>query len=227
MANKIESKIIGNCVKITKMVSTDREIVVPDTLDGRPVTSLGDRFLAGSPSTDNRVLTIPASVTSFGKDFLSGMTRISRIDYLGEFTTLSNAGITAEFDCTVTAMHDGRMISFDFLSGFPMSFPGFDRELLAASFRISPEIAMKRLSVPVLLDEDSRKGYETYMLRRIMPMAERAVTGNDPKALSDLYSTGLLGTEELRTLLETSVRSGKTSMTSVIMGMIRSNCSEL
>ena len=59
------------------------------------------------------------------------------------------------------------------------------------------------------------------MLRRITPMAEHAVTDNDPGSLSDLYSTGLLDTDALRSLLEISVRSGKVTMTSVIMGLIR------
>ena len=221
MANKVESRPSDDGVEIVRLISTDRDIVVPDTIDGIPVTSLCDRFLMGSPNADNRTLTIPASVRRFGKDSLSGVTGIRTIDYRGDFSVLSSAGIVAEYDVTVTSIHEGRGMSFDFISGFPISFPGFDEAILSTSFRMSPEIAMQRLSDPICLTDECREGYRGYMLRRITPMAEHAVTDNDPGSLSDLYSTGLLDTDALRSLLEISVRSGKVTMTSVIMGLIR------
>ena len=221
MANKMESRPSKDGVELVRLISTDRDIIIPDTIDGMPVTSLCDRFLMGSPNTDNRTLTIPASVVRFGRDSLSGVTGIRTIDYRGEFSTLSSAGIVAEYDVTVTALHEGRRMSFDFISGFPISFPGFDEAILSASFRMSPEVAMQRLSDPVCLTDECRDGYREYMLKRITPMAEHAVTDNDPDSLSDLYSTGLLDGDALRSLLGISVKSGKVAMTSVIMSLIR------
>ena len=52
-------------------------------------------------------------------------------------------------------------------------------------------------------------------------MAEHAITGNNPSELDRILSTGILDREDLRTLLGKSVLSGKTSMTSLIMGTIR------
>lgn len=79
MANKFEWSAVAGGVIITKMVSTDRDIVVPDSIDGRIVVELGDRFLMGSPNSDNRSITVPSTVGRFGKDAFSGIMGVNAI----------------------------------------------------------------------------------------------------------------------------------------------------
>lgn len=221
MANKVEWSETSDGVIITRMVSTDRDITVPDTIDGRKVTELADRFLMGSPNADNRSVTIPSSVRRFGRDALSGISGVCSITFGGDITDLFSAEMTADSDFTLHYTYGGTERSFGFVSGFPISFPGFDSAILSASFRMTPEVAMKRLSDPVMLSDEHRDGYAAYLRSRIVPMAERTVAENDPDSLRDLYTTGILDDGDMRELLKRSVRSGRTAMTSVIMSLIR------
>lgn len=225
MANKIEIRPFGEGAEIVRMVTTDRDVAIPEEIDGMKVVSLGDRFMMGSPNVDNRSVTVPATVVSFGRDAFSGVSGVRRIDYLGEFAVLSDSEIALDYDCTVSSFHDGRRFSFGFVSGYPVSFPGFDEAVISSGFRMTPEIAMARLSDPVMLTDGCRESYESYMRGRIVPMAERSVAANDPGSLMEAYSTGLLGRKELNDLLKLSVRSGKVSMTSAIMSLIRKSVS--
>ena len=222
MANKFEWSAVADGVIITKMVSTDRNIVVPDSIDGRIVVELGDRFLMGSPNSDNRSITVPSTVGRFGKDAFSGIMGVNAIEYKGDVGNLFSAGMTAEYDFTLRYTMDGTEKIFGFISGFPISFPEFDAAILSTTFRMTPEVAMQRLSDPVMLTDEHREGYAKYLRSRIIPMAERAVADNDPDSLRELFSTGILTEDDMRELLKRSVRSGRTAMTSVVMSLIRS-----
>ena len=222
MANKFEWSAVADGVIITKMVSTDRDIVVPDSIDGRIVVELGDRFLMGSPNSDNRSITVPSTVGRFGKDAFSGIMGVNAIEYKGDVGNLFSAGMTAEYDFTLRYTMDGTEKIFGFISGFPISFPEFDAAILSTTFRMTPEVAMQRLSDHVMLTDEHREGYAKYLRSRIIPMAERAVADNDPDSLRELFSTGILTEDDMRELLKRSVRSGRTAMTSVVMSLIRS-----
>ena len=222
MANKFEWSAVADGVIITKMVSTDRNIVVPDSIDGRIVVELGDRFLMGSPNSDNRSITVPSTVGRFGKDAFSGIMGVNAIEYKGDVGNLFSAGMTAEYDFTLRYTMDGTEKIFGFISGFPISFPEFDAAILSTTFRMTPEVAMQRLSDHVMLTDEHREGYAKYLRSRIIPMAERAVADNDPDSLRELFSTGILTEDDMRELLKRSVRSGRTAMTSVVMSLIRS-----
>lgn len=222
MANKFEWSAVADGVIITKMVSTDRDIVVPDSIDGRIVVELGDRFLMGSPNSDNRSITVPSTVGRFGKDAFSGIMGVNAIEYKGDVGNLFSAGMTAEYDFTLRYTMDGTEKIFGFISGFPISFPEFDAAILSTTFRMTPEVAMQRLSDPVMLTDEHREGYAKYLRSRIIPMAERAVADNDPDSLRELFSTGILTEDDMRELLKRSVRSGRTAMTSVVMSLIKS-----
>ena len=222
MANKFEWSAVADGVIITKMVSTDRDIVVPDSIDGRIVVELGDRFLMGSPNSDNRSITVPSTVGRFGKDAFSGIMGVNAIEYKGDVGNLFSAGMTAEYDFTLRYTMDGTENIFGFISGFPISFPEFDAAILSTTFRMTPEVAMQRLSDPVMLTDEHREGYAKYLRSRIIPMAERAVADNDPDSLRELFSTGILAEDDMRELLKRSVRSGRTAMTSVVMSLIKS-----
>lgn len=222
MANKFEWSAVADGVIITKMVSTDRNIVVPDSIDGRIVVELGDRFLMGSPNSDNRSITVPSTVGRFGKDAFSGIMGVNAIEYKGDVGNLFSAGMTAEYDFTLRYTMNGTEKKFGFISGFPISFPEFDAAILSTTFRMTPEVAMQRLSDPVMLTDEHREGYAKYLRSRIIPMAERAVADNDPDSLRELFSTGILTEDDMRELLKRSVRSGRTAMTSVVMSLIRS-----
>ena len=222
MANKFEWSAVADGVIITKMVSTDRDIVVPDSIDGRIVVELGDRFLMGSPNSDNRSITVPSTVGRFGKDAFSGIMGVNAIEYKGDVGNLFSAGMTAEYDFTLLYTMDGTEKTFGFISGFPISFPEFDAAILSTTFRMTPEVAMQRLSDPVMLTDEHREGYAKYLRSRIIPMAERAVADNDPDSLRELFSTGILAEDDMRELLKRSVRSGRTAMTSVVMSLIKS-----
>ena len=222
MANKFEWSAVADGVIITKMVSTDRDIVVPDSIDGRIVVELGDRFLMGSPNSDNRSITVPSTVGRFGKDAFSGIMGVNAIEYKGDVGNLFSAGMTAEYDFTLRYTMDGTENIFGFISGFPISFPEFDAAILSTTFRMTPEVAMQRLSDPVMLTDEHREGYAKYLRSRIIPMAERAVADNDPDSLRELFSTGILTEDDMRELLKRSVRSGRTAMTSVVMSLIKS-----
>lgn len=221
MANKIETEKFGDGLKIDRFVSTDSDMVVPDSINGVPIKALGSRFLMGSPNADSRTITIPSSVESIARDAFSGIIGLREIHYLGEFEVFNSFNLIAEYDCRVVSSNKGMPVDFPFLSGYPMSFPAFDDAILSVSFKMSPEVAMKRLRDPLMLTEKNAAKYTRYMRDRTMPLAEHAVTTNDRPALEEVVRTGLLDTDGMRTLLKRSLRSGKTSMTSAIMSMIR------
>lgn len=222
MANKIECAPCGDGVEIVRLVSTDRNIVIPEEHDGMRVVSLGDRFMMGSPSVDSRTVTVPASVIRASPDAFSGTMGIKRIVYKGDFAVFNGFRLMAEYDCEVVSTFAGRDFSFPFQSGYHMSFPEFDEEILKVSFKLSDDVAIRRLRDPVFLTDECRSKYADRLRDRVMPIAEHAVTSNDPESLMSIVDTGLLRDDDLRSLLRRAVTSGKTAMTSTIMSVLYS-----
>ena len=219
MANKIDAESCDGGCRITRLVSTDRDIAVPDTVDGMAVVEIGPSFMSGSPASDGRTVTIPASVKRMDPDAFSGIIGIHGVDYGGTMEEFSSFGIFAEFDCEVRT-GDGH--EFRFLSGYPMGFPGFDEAIQTMNFKMDQDLAVKRLRDPVLLTDACRERYREYLSGRIMPKAEQAVTNGDTSKLSEMISTGLFDDEAVRGLMERSLRSGKTAVTSMLMSVLYS-----
>ncbi len=223
MANKFEHEPCAGGCRVTRLVSTDRDIVVPDTIDGVPVFAIGPYFLTGSPASDGRTVTVPGSVKDVDRDAFGGIIGIREIIYGGSMETFCAFGLDAEYDIDVTTS-DGH--TFTFLSGYPMRFPAFDEALLAMSFKMTQEIAVKRLRDPVLLTPECESRYRRYLSGRIMPRAEQAVTSGDTGRLKELISTGMFDDTSIRELMERSLRSGKTAVTSMLMSELFSRREE-
>lgn len=223
MANKIDFEPCTGGCRVTRLVSTDRDIVVPNTIDGTPVVAIGPYFLTGSPASDGRTVTVPGSVKDVDRDAFGGIIGIREIIYGGSMETFCAFGLDAEYDVDVTTS-DGH--TFTFLSGYPMRFPAFDDALLAMSFKMTQEIAVKRLRDPVLLTLECESRYRRYLSGRIMPRAEQAVTSGNTGRLKELISTGMFDDASIRELMERSLRSGKTAVTSMLMSVLFSRREE-
>lgn len=221
MANRMESEPCEGGCRIVRLVTTDRDVEIPPEHNGMKVVSIGPRVLVGSLPADGRRVRIPATVTDMDPDALGGVIGISEVDYGGDISIFNGFGVVTESDCTLRCLEGDGRFEFGFLSGHPMSFPAFDEAVLSMSIRLTPEIASKRLRDPVGLTEEARAGYVKVLSRVLMPRAEQAVTRSDTSSLSEILSTGLVDDGMLRSLLERSLRSGKTSVTSMLMSEIR------
>lgn len=217
MAVKIEAEPHGEGCRIVRLMSTDRDITVPEQIDGRTVTSIGPSFLSGSPSSEGRTVTVPGCVTDIDSDAFCGVIGVRTIVYGGPMEMFCSFRIKAEYDCEVRT-GDGH--GFRFLNGLPMWFPGFDEAILGVSFRLDQDVAMARLRDPVLLTDEARSQYRRYLSGRIMPRAEQAVTTGDTAKLSELISTGMFSDDDIKRLMERSLRSGKTAVTSMLMSVL-------
>ena len=78
---------IGTC--------TDKDIKIPATYDGKPVTSIGDWAFCGCTSLTS--VTLPNSVTSIGYDAFSGCSGLTSITIPGSVLSI---GYQAFYDCT-------------------------------------------------------------------------------------------------------------------------------
>lgn len=219
MANKIESEPCGSGRRITRLVSTDRDIVVPDSIDGAAVVAIGPFFLSGSPASDGRTVTVPGTVAEIDRDAFGGIIGIREIAYGGTIEDFCSLGLDAEFDVEVSTADGHR---FGFLSGYPMRFPAFDEAIQAMNFKMTQELAVSRLRDPVLLTPECGERYRRYLSSRIMPRAEQAVTSGDTSKLAELLSTGMFDDASVRALMERSLRSGKTAVTSLLMSELYS-----
>ena len=219
MANKIESEPCADGIRITRLVSTDRDIVVPDSIDGAAVVAIGPFFLSGSPASDGRTVTVPGTVAEIDRDAFGGIIGIREIAYGGTMEDFCSLGLDAEFDVEVSTADGHR---FGFLSGYPMRFPAFDEAIQAMNFKMTQELAVSRLRDPVLLTPECEERYRRYLSSRIMPRAEQAVTSGDTSKLAELLSTGMFDDASVRTLMERSLRSGKTAVTSMLMSELYS-----
>ena len=219
MANKVESEPCGGGRRITRLVSTDRDIVVPDSIDGAAVVAIGPFFLSGSPASDGRTVTVPGTVAEIDRDAFGGIIGIREIAYGGTMEDFCSLGLDAEFEVEVSTADGHR---FGFLSGYPMRFPAFDEAIQAMNFKMTQELAVSRLRDPVLLTPECEERYRRYLSSRIMPRAEQAVTSGDTSKLAELLSTGMFDDASVRALMERSLRSGKTAVTSMLMSELYS-----
>lgn len=219
MANKIESEPCAGGIRITRLVSTDRDIVIPESIDGSAVVAIGPFFLSGSPASDGRTVTVPGTVAEIDRDAFGGIIGIREIAYGGTMEDFCSLGLDAEFDVEVSTADGHR---FGFLSGYPMRFPAFDEAIQAMNFKMTQELAVSRLRDPVLLTPECEERYRRYLSSRIMPRAEQAVTSGDTSKLAELLSTGMFDDASVRTLMERSLRSGKTAVTSMLMSELYS-----
>lgn len=219
MANKVESEPCGGGRRITRLVSTDRDIVVPDSIEGAAVVAIGPFFLSGSPASDGRTVTVPGTVAEIDRDAFGGIIGIREIAYGGTMEDFCSLGLDAEFDVEVSTADGHR---FGFLSGYPMRFPAFDEAIQAMNFKMTQELAVSRLRDPVLLTPECEERYRRYLSSRIMPRAEQAVTSGDTSKLAELLSTGMFDDASVRALMERSLRSGKTAVTSMLMSELYS-----
>jgi len=223
MTARIETMRVDGGVEITKLVTSELNIVVPASVQGVPVVSLGPQFLRDSHGHGNRSLIIPNTVVRASDEALVSTSGLRSISYMGDFETFNKFKWSLCTDCVVNCA-DG--YSFNFLNGYTMAFPEFDNELLGSHQRISEETVMARLTNPVFLTDENRERYTAYMRSRSVPMAEHAIMENDINSLRSVIDTGLLSEENLMKLLENSVRSGRTTPTSIIMSTLNRMCAD-
>lgn len=219
MANKIDAVPCEGGCSVVRLVSTDRDIVVPAEVDGKTVVAIGPYFLSGSPASDGRTVRLPGTVRGMDPDAFGGIIGVRRIEYGGTMEAFSGFGLQAEYDCEVVCA-DGH--SFQFLNGYPMSFPAFDEAIQSMNFKMNQDVAMARLRDPVLLTDSGRRRYREYLSSRIMPGAEQAVSNGDTAKLAELISTGMFSDGDIGALMERSLRSGRTAVTSMLMSVMYS-----
>ena len=221
MAARIDTNRVENGLEITKLITNETNIVIPDKIDGVPVVSLGEAFLKDSYGGGNRTLVIPSSVVSASENALNNTSGLKTINYLGNFEVFNSFRWRIGANCQLICA-DG--FSFNFLTDYPMYFPDFDEELLTIHQGISDETVMARLSNPVLLSDENREKYEAFMRSRVFPMTEHSIFENDIAGLKSVLDVDLLTENDLFRLLEISARSGRISSTSVLMSKLNSIC---
>lgn len=208
-------------IRITRLNSTEKDIVISDSVDGYTVRSIGPGFLRNSPGSGGRTLTVPGTVTEMDVDSMTGIMGLGKIVFQGDVERFCSFKVMMDHDCDLECTWSGKPYSFRFNAGCVMSFPAFDDDIMDSMYRMTPEVAIARLSAPVLLSDEHRDMYRRYLSDRIMPKAEQAVVNGDQTTIKELHSTRMLDQIALRRLLERSVRSGKAPMTSFIMSLIR------
>lgn len=213
-------------VYVTSLKTTENDIEVPSELAGEPVVGLSSRFLMGCTSSLPITLRIPSTVKHADRDALSGVPMLKFVDYDGEMDDFTGMRMECEGGLTLRCTDKGEPVEFRFIRGSMMCFPEYDDYVLEFSYRMESEMAMARLTNPVGLSDENRERYAQAVRTRIMPMAEHSVVTNDPVNFKMILKTGLLRDEDLRNLLERSVGSGKTTMTSLIMSEIRKRAFE-
>jgi len=223
MTARVEVCGVDGGVEITRLITNESNIVVPSNVNGAEVVSLGTQFLRDCHGSSSRTLVIPASVVRASRDALVSLSGLRMINYLGPFETFNKFKWSISTDCQVTCA-DG--FSFNFLAGYSICFPDFDNEILMTRQRMSEEIAMARLSNPICLSDDNRELYMQYMRSRIIPMAEHAIMENDIGGLHSTLNSDLIPEKDLIGLLEYSVRSGKTTSTSILMSALNARAKQ-
>ena len=221
MTAKVSFEKGNDGLVITKLTTFDKTIVVPEEVRGMPVRGIGPSFLSNSHGGNGRTLVIPACVSEMDPSALDGTTGIIRIEYGGELETFESFKLTNSTDCTVSCRNHGEDFTFEFISSRPMSFAEFDDSVLSLYVRLTPEIALSRLVNPVGLTDENRAKYERFISERIMPRAEQAISSGDTAGLEKLFSSGMISDGDLRKLLDRSLRSGRITVTSMLMSEIR------
>jgi hypothetical protein len=201
-------------LRLLKLFCTDDEIVVPDNINGEPVVSIGPRAFESCPQSGLRSLRIPISVRSADHDTLFGLVGLTDVIYEGTVEMFSDLRLFAYCDVTVKCADGFR---FRFPKGFSMSFPDFDKEYRAFGFRSDDDVVISRLADPRMMEQEYIDFYQGMVRRRMMPRSEHAVAHSDTEELRTILSTGLMTDEDLVALLDLSLKSGKISVTSLLM----------
>ena len=84
-----------NQVTITRYKGTDEDVVIPDEIDGRPVTTIGHRAFKRCTSLTS--ITLPDSVTTIGDYAFEGCTGLTSITLP---TGVTSIGSAAFWGCT-------------------------------------------------------------------------------------------------------------------------------
>ena len=217
----VDTEEFENGVRIRCISTFDSDIVIPFEIDGRKVTSLGDRFLLNVRGNGTHTLKIPSSVIDVTQDAFTGSPGIVGIEYDGELETFCGFKIMLDSECRLRCSFNGEPYEFTFPAKSIMSFPEFDDNLISSNIGISEETVLSRLSKPALLTDENEKRYRGFMRERIFPRAEHAVVSGNISDLKGMEKAGMLDDGILQSLLERSISSGKTGVTSVLMSMVR------
>ena len=106
----------GEGARITKLVSTDKDIVIPEETDGKHIVSVGPCFLKGCPGGNGKSLTVPGTVTDMDPEAISGFNGLVRMVYKGDISVFSSFGLITEGDLQVECSWDSKPFSFMFFS---------------------------------------------------------------------------------------------------------------
>lgn len=205
-----------------KCISTfDTDVEIPSEIDGMKVVSLGDRFMLNVRGNGTHTLRIPSTVTDVTQDAFTGSPGIVCIDYDGELEMFCGFRISLENECLLRCRFEGKPYEFLFPARSIMSFPEFDDNLLSSNIGVSEDIVLSRLSKPVLLTADDERQYRSFIHERIIPRATNAVVNGNISDLRHMESARMFDEDILMSLLERSIESGRTSVTSLLMSIIR------
>ncbi len=221
MSTRIDYEPTEGGLCVTRVVSTERTVTIPSSENEIPVVSISPGFMSRSPGMSERTLEIPGSVIDATSELLEGTRGISVILYDGELSVFQGFRVINDTDCTLHCLNEGEPFEFLFNAGRTMSFPEYDEEILNLHLGLTQELAVRRLSEPIGLNDVNRQRYQRFLSDSIMPKAEQAVVNGNLDILKDLLSTGMVSDDSLRSLLERSVRSGRVPVTSLLMSEIR------
>ena len=84
-------------VKIDGYTGTDRDVVIPDEIDGLPVTIIGDQAFMGQDITS---ISIPESVTSIGDSAFLGCTALTSLNIPESLTSIADNAINQCYNLT-------------------------------------------------------------------------------------------------------------------------------
>ena len=124
-------------VTITKYVGENNKVIIPDTIDGKPVTAIGDN--AFNSCFDIKSVTIPNSVTSIGNDAFNscwGLTSINipnGVTSIGDYAFVDCALTSINLPDTVTSIGDYAFSSCSKLTSIdiPRSVSSFGKNVFA------------------------------------------------------------------------------------------------
>ena len=84
--NDFEYEIDDSKVVITDYTGAGGDVVVPDMIDGLPVTTIGESAFSGCTGLTS--ITLPNSITSIGSKAFSGCTGLTSITLPNSVTTI-------------------------------------------------------------------------------------------------------------------------------------------
>jgi len=88
-SNGFNWAVTNNIITITGYTGSSGAVVIPSTIFGLPVTTIGSNGFQNKSSITS--VTIPASVTSIGSSAFNGCSRLTRIYCLGNAPTIGTS----------------------------------------------------------------------------------------------------------------------------------------